>query len=328
MAQVLRRVPIASHPDLLVGTATGDDAAVWRVDAARAFVSTVDFFTPLVDDAYTWGAIGSANSVSDVYAMGGRPMLALNIAAWPRDQLPFELLGDVLAGASDLAERGGWVIGGGHTIDGPEPMFGQSVLGEVMIDQIMTNDRGRAGDVLVLTKALGTGTITTALKRCTADEVKHGWLRPAVEAAVASMTRLNATASTAAVRVGVRAATDITGFGLSGHLHKMALASGVEARLSIEAIPILPLTQEILAKGFVPGGTGRNLEFVTGSLVLETPRVDAHRLLADPQTSGGLLLCVRADRVDELCSELRDSGDHGAVIGELVVGTPGRVVVR
>ncbi len=321
-------MPLATHPDLLVGTATGDDAAVWRVDATRAFVSTVDFFTPLVDDAYTWGAIGAANSVSDVYAMGGTPMLALNIAAWPRDQLPLDLLGDVLAGAGDLAERGGWVIGGGHTIDGPEPMFGQSVLGEVQIEQIMTNDGGRVGDILVLTKAIGTGTITTALKRSSLEETKHGWLQPAVDAAVASMTRLNASASAAAVRAGVRAATDVTGFGLSGHLHKLALASGVEARITVDMIPILPLTAEILAKGFVPGGTGRNLEFVADSLSIETSRVDAHRLLADPQTSGGLLLCVAPDRLDDLCAELLERGDHAAVIGELASGTPGRVIAR
>ena len=321
-------MPLATHPDLLVGTATGDDAAVWRIDATRALVSTIDFFTPLVDDAYTWGAIGAANSVSDVYAMGGTPMLALNIAAWPRDQLPLDLLGDVLAGAGDLAERGGWVIGGGHTIDGPEPMFGQSVLGEVQIEQIMTNDRGRVGDILVLTKAIGTGTITTALKRSTPDDIKHGWLRPAVDAAVASMTRLNASASAAAVRAGVRAATDVTGFGLSGHLHKLALASGVEARIAVDMIPVLPLTAEILAKGFVPGGTGRNLEFVAESLSIETSRVDAHRLLADPQTSGGLLLCVAPDRLDDLRAELLERGDHAAVIGELASGTPGRVVAR
>ncbi len=321
-------MPLATHPDLLVGTATGDDAAVWRVDATRAFVSTVDFFTPLVDDAYTWGAIGAANSVSDVYAMGGIPMLALNIAAWPRDQLSLDLLGDVLAGAGDLAERGGWVIGGGHTIDGPEPMFGQSVLGEVQIEQIMTNDGGRVGDILVLTKAIGTGTITTALKRSSLEETKHGWLQPAVDAAVASMTRLNASASAAAVRAGVRAATDVTGFGLSGHLHKLALASGLEARITVDMIPVLPLTAEILAKGFVPGGTGRNLEFVADSLSIETSRVDAHRLLADPQTSGGLLLCVAPDRLDDLCAELLEMGDHAAVIGELASGTPGRVIAR
>jgi selenide, water dikinase len=321
-------MPIASHPDLLVGTATGDDAAVWRVDDKRAFVSTVDFFTPLVDDAFTWGAIGAANSVSDVYAMGGRPLMALNIAAWPRDHLPFELLADALAGASEAAARGGWVVAGGHTVDGPEPMFGQSVLGEVMIDQIMTNDRGREGDVLVLTKALGTGTITTALKRSTPQEIKEGWLKPAVDAAVASMMRLNDKSSAAAVRAGVRAATDVTGFGLSGHLHKLALASGVEARIAFDKIPILPLTHEILTKGFVPGGTGRNLEFVEGAMVLETSRVDAHRLIADPQTSGGLLLCVRPERLDALCAELLASGDLAAVIGSLVAGTPGRVVIR
>jgi selenide, water dikinase len=328
LAQVLRRMPTASHPDLLVGTATGDDAAVWRVDDKRAFVSTVDFFTPLVDDAFTWGAIAAANSVSDVYAMGGRPFMALNIAAWPRDRLPFDLLADVLAGASAAAARGGWIVGGGHTVDGPEPMFGQSVLGEVMIDQIMTNDAGREGDILVLTKALGTGTITTALKRSTADDVNSGWLKPAVDAAVASMMHLNSTASTAAIRAGVRAATDITGFGLSGHLHKLALASGLEARVSFDRLPILPLTHEILTKGFVPGGTGRNLDFVQGSMVIETSTVDAHRLMADPQTSGGLLLCVRPERVDALCMELLASGDVASVIGSLTAGTPGRVVVR
>jgi selenide, water dikinase len=321
-------MPIATHPDLLVGTATGDDAAVWRVDDTRAFVSTVDFFTPLVDDAFTWGAIGAANSVSDVYAMGGRPLMALNIAAWPRDHLSFDLLADVLAGASSAAALGGWVVAGGHTVDGPEPMFGQSVLGEVLIDQLMTNDRGRADDVLVLTKALGTGTITTALKRSSADDIQHGWLKPAVDAAVASMTRLNAAASTAAVRAGVRAATDVTGFGLVGHLHKLALASGLEARVNFDHVPILPMTTEILAKGFVPGGTGRNLEFVQGSMAIERSLVDAHRVLADPQTSGGLLLCVRPENVDTLCAELLGAGDLAAVIGSLVSGTPGNVVVR
>jgi selenide, water dikinase len=321
-------MPTASHPDLLVGTATGDDAAVWRVDDKRAFVSTVDFFTPLVDDAFTWGAIGAANSVSDVYAMGGRPLMALNIAAWPRDRLPFDLLADTLAGASAAAERGGWVVAGGHTVDGPEPMFGQSVLGEVMIDEIMTNDHGRAGDILVLTKALGTGTITTALKRSSTEDITAGWLKPAVDAAVESMTRLNASASAAAVRAGVRAATDVTGFGLSGHLHKLALASGVEARIAFNQIPILPQTHEILAKGFVPGGTGRNLEFVESAMVLETSTVDAHRLMADPQTSGGLLLCVRPDRLDALCVELMAAGDLASIIGSLVDGTPGRVVIH
>jgi selenide, water dikinase len=321
-------MPTASHPDLLVGTATGDDAAVWRVDDKRAFVSTVDFFTPLVDDAFAWGAIGAANSVSDVYAMGGRPLMALNIAAWPRDRLPFDLLADTLAGASAAAERGGWVVAGGHTVDGPEPMFGQSVLGEVMIDEIMTNDHGRAGDILVLTKALGTGTITTALKRSSTEDITAGWLKPAVDAAVESMTRLNASASAAAVRAGVRAATDVTGFGLSGHLHKLALASGVEARISFNQIPILPQTHEILTKGFVPGGTGRNLEFVESAMVLETSTVDAHRLMADPQTSGGLLLCVHPDRLDALCAELLAAGDLAAIVGSLVDGTPGRVVVR
>jgi selenide, water dikinase len=321
-------MPIATHPDLLVGSATGDDAAVWRVDATRAFVSTVDFFTPLVDDAFTWGAIGAANSVSDVYAMGGKPLMALNIAAWPRDRLPFDLLADALAGASSVAALGGWVVAGGHTVDGPEPMFGQSVLGEVLIDQIMTNDRGRVGDVLVLTKALGTGTITTALKRSSVDDIQRGWLKPAVDAAVASMSRLNSASSAAAVRAGVRAATDVTGFGLSGHLHKLALASGVEAQIDLLQVPTLPMTHEILAKGYVPGGTGRNLEFVEGSMVLERSAVDAHRVLADPQTSGGLLLCVRPERVDALCAELLAAGDLAAVIGSLVDGTPGRVVVR
>ena len=252
-------MPNPSHPNLLVGISTGDDAAVWRVDEHRALVATVDFFTPVVDDAFTWGAIAAANSVSDVYAMGGRPLFALNVAAWPRDQLDFDLLGDVLAGAASVAE-GRWMIAGGHTVDGPEPMFGQSVTGEVQIEQLMTNNAGQPGDVLVLTKPLGAGTITTAINRCSREDASNGWLFAAASAAISSMTRLNDVAAKAATAAGVRAATDVTGFGLAGHLHKLVLASGVEAHLEFDQIPLLPQTRELLGKGFVPGGTTRNLE--------------------------------------------------------------------
>lgn len=326
---MLRRLPTPTHPDLLVGVATGDDAAVWRVDEHRALVSTVDFFTPIVDDPFTWGAIAAANSVSDVYAMGARPLFALNIAAWPRDVLPFDLLADALAGAASVAAEGGWVIAGGHSVDGPEPMLGQAITGEVATDAILTNDSGRAGDLLVLTKALGTGVITTAVKRSAASEtVGDGYLVSALGAAVASMRRLNASASLVAARNGVRCMTDVTGFGLAGHLHKLVLASGLEAVVETTALPLLPDVDLLLESGFVPGGTSRNLEFLGTHLIVTSTRRNAEAILGDPQTSGGLLMCVPAQRLADIQAELIAGGDLGVVVGELRTGVAGRVSLR
>jgi selenide, water dikinase len=329
LAQVLRRLPAPSAPDLLVGTATGDDAAVWRVASDRALVATVDFFAPVVDDARTWGMIAAANSASDVYAMGGRPLFALNVAGWPRDLLPLDLLAEALAGASEVAARGGWVVAGGHTIDAPEPFLGQSVTGEVHPDQMMTNDAARPGDVLILTKPIGTGLITTAMKRMPASAIQPGGaLAAAYGAAVASMTTLNSAAGELGVRFRVRCATDITGFGLLGHLHKLALASAVSLVLHTDQMPLLPEAQRLRDEGFMPGGTGRNIEFVNAFVSWEANREAWEPLLADPQTSGGLVLCVAAEVRDAFLAAAVTAGVPAVVIGSVGTGEAGRITVR
>ena len=321
---MLRDVPLPSHPDLIVGLETGDDAAVWRRPDGRAIIATVDFFTPVVDDARTWGAIAAANAVSDVYAMGGKPLFALNIAAWPKDQLPLDLLGQVMAGAQDIAARGGFVVVGGHTIDGAEPLFGQVVIGDASPETILTNAGAQVGDALVLTKALGTGLVTTAIKR--ADD---GATVTGAAEAIASMLRLNDGAAAAAIAAGAHAATDVTGFGLLGHLHKLALASRVAVRVDFGAIPVLPGVGELAASGFAPGGTQRNLDFAEPHVVPESS-VDwpvARLLLADPQTSGGLLFsCPRSD-ADNAVAALLASGHAAAVIGVVIAGPPGHIAV-
>ena len=315
---MLRRLPTPNHPDLLVGTSSGDDAAVWRVSAERAIVATVDFFTPIVDDATTWGAIAAANSASDVYAMGGKPLFALNVAAWPRDELPLDLLGDVLAGAGAVAERGGWMVIGGHTIDGPEPMYGMSMVGEVHPDRILTNDSARPGDRLILTKPLGTGIIATAVKRMPASAVAPGGaIHHPYLAAVEVMTTLNDRASVVAVAAGLRCATDITGFGLLGHLHKMALGSDMGITIDVGSLPVIDGVRALLADGVVPGGTARNAEFVN-PFVRNRPLWEMQaNLLADPQTSGGLVLCVPPDRYDDVLAELGSTNVSAWTIGEV-----------
>lgn len=324
---MLRHAEPILHPDLLVGLETGDDAAVWRLSETRALIATVDFFTPIVDDPAVWGAISATNSVSDVYAMGGTPLFALNVVAWPRDRLPLDTLGDVLEGARKQAAAGGWLVVGGHTVDGPEPMFGQVVIGECHPDDLLTNAAAQAGDVLVLTKALGTGVIATAVKRLDpAATGASGRLAGAYPAAVASMTTLNAAAAAVARRHRVHGATDVTGFGLTGHLHKMVLAAGLAAEVDLAALPLLPDVRALIDEGFVPGGTGRNLGFVAEYLTGGT--ADDRNLAADPQTSGGLLLAVPADRLDAVVADLLAAGQLAAVIGRVVAGPAGRVTLR
>ncbi|HEY5873925.1 MAG TPA: selenide, water dikinase SelD [Ilumatobacteraceae bacterium] len=318
LAQVMRHVPAPLHPDLIVGVEHGDDALVWRRPDGRALVATCDFFAPIVDDARTWGRIAAANAASDVYAMGGTPLFALNLVSWPAE-LDLELLGEVLAGGAEMAAEGGWVVAGGHTVDAPEPHYGQAVIGEVDPDRIITNASGRAGDVLVLTKPIGTGLVSTALKRATAAEAAPGTeLATYLDAAVASMTHLNADGARIAVSVGARCGTDITGFGLLGHLHKLALASGVRAVIDHERVPVLPGARELLAAGMVPGGTVRNLDWVTPSLDHGGFGPDVLHLLADPQTSGGLAFACPPDRVSDAISMATETGLRAAVIGELV----------
>src|SRR5690349_335686 len=263
LAGIIAPFGVATHPDLVVGTEWGDDAAVWRRPDGRLSIATIDFFTPIVDDPRHWGAIAAANAASDVYAMGGTPLFALNVVAWPRDHLSLDLLGEVLQGAREIADAGGWLIVGGHSVDGAEPLFGQAVMGETSTDRLLTNAGGRPGHVLVLTKALGTGLVATAVKRSDPSALEPGGpLAPSYAAAIASMTTLNADAARVAVAASASAATDVTGFGLLGHLHKLALASGVEARVRVDAVPRLPGVEALLAAGQVPGGTGRNQAFV------------------------------------------------------------------
>jgi selenide, water dikinase len=315
LAQVLRPLQ-QSHPDLIVGLENGDDAAVWRRPNGRALIATVDFFTPIVDDARTWGMIGAANSASDVYAMGGTPLFALNIVAWPRDQLPMSLLGDVLDGASEMARRGGWIVAGGHSVDGPEPMFGQVVIGEANEADLLTNVGAQVGDRLWLTKKLGTGIIATALKRLPAAATHEGGrLVHAYRSAVDAMTTLNDVGSAAAHAAGAHSMTDVTGFGLVGHLHKMVLGSGVAASIDLAALPLHPDVLSLRDDGFVPGGTHRNLEFLTEHLIGGT---DAERwIAADPQTSGGLLVALPHGQVLK----------NAVVIGEVVAGPAGQIVL-
>ena len=324
---MLRHAEPILHPDLLVGLETGDDAAVWRLSGTRALIATVDFFTPIVDDPAVWGAISATNSASDVYAMGGTPLFALNVVAWPRDRLPLDTLGDVLEGARRQAAAGGWLVVGGHTVDGPEPMFGQVIIGEAHPDELLTNGAARAGDVLVLTKALGTGAIATAVKRLDRASVETGGrLDRAYPAAVTSMTTFNGPAAAAARRAGVRAATDVTGFGLTGHLHKMLLAAGVAASIDLDALPVLPDARELITEGVVPGGTARNLEFVADHLV--GGDAAERNLAADPQTSGGLLLAVPPDRLAGLLADLQGHRQVAAAIGSVAAGRAGRITLR
>ncbi len=310
------RLPIANSPDLLVGAATGDDAAVWRIDDTRALVATVDFITPVVDDARTWGRIAATNSVSDVYAMGGTPVFALNIAGWARDTLPLELLGDAMAGIGDVATAAGFVIVGGHTIDDPEPKLGLAVIGFVDPARMLTNAGLRAGQVLILTKPLGIGVITTAIKQGRADE-------GAVAAAVEVMTTLNDVASRVAIARGATGATDVTGFGLLGHGGRMARESGVDLSFSMRTVPVLDAARRLLADGVFPGGGERNLASVVDSLDVDSSvSPEDVRLLADPQTSGGLLFAVDESSVDQVLRELASA----AVVGRVGTATgTGRV---
>jgi selenide, water dikinase len=311
----------------VVGTDTADDAAVWRRPDGPALVATADFFTPIVDDARTWGRIAAANAASDVYAMGGRPLFALNLVAWPREQLPLDLLGDVLAGGAEAAADGGWLAVGGHTVDGTEPMYGQAVVGEVDEAVLLTNAGGRPGDALVLTKPLGTGIVATAVKRREPADVEPGGrLHTSYVAAVAEMTRLNAAAARAATTVGAHAATDVTGFGLLGHLAGLARASGLAAEVVAVDVPVLPGIGELLDAGYVPGGTHRNLAAVRPAL---TSHVDEHvlTLLADAQTSGGLLIACDEAAARDVVAELASTGHAAAVVGHLTDGEPGAIEV-
>ena len=309
---MLRRLPAISDPNLLVGISTGDDAAVYRMDDETAIISTVDFFPPIVDDPFIFGEIAAANALSDVYAMGGTPIIALNIVGFPVD-LPHDILGEILQGGASKAEEAGVLIVGGHTVDDAEPKYGMSVTGVVEPGKQVTNAGACPGDVLVLTKPIGTGIITTAGKqeRVSADTL---------DAAVAVMSELNRAASEAMMSVGAHACVDITGFGLLGHLRLIAQGSAVSARVSVGAIPVIEGVTELLDEGIAPGGTHRNLESLDGVVDWHADITEQTRiLLADAQTSGGLLIAVAPEKLDALLDALADAGvQTRAVIGEVM----------
>jgi len=319
-------LPNPSHPDLLVGSENSDDAAVWRRPDGNALVATADFFTPIVDDAKIWGQISATNAASDVYAMGAEPLFSLNLVAWPKDELSLEILSEVLIGGQAAADEGNWVVAGGHTVDGPEPMYGMSMVGEVNADALLTNGGGSSGQALVLTKPIGTGLLATALKRSEPEAISSGGaLHEIYLAGIQEMTRLNSSAAKTALRVNASAATDITGFGLLGHLHEMALASGVSASVDIEAVPLLPGVVDLVENGFVAGGTERNLDFLQPLLVggSTTERL----ILCDAQTSGGLLFSCDSVAALDAVNELNETGHFAAVVGHLEPENPGHITL-
>jgi selenide, water dikinase len=270
-------------PELLRGLDGGDDAAAVRLEGETAILATADFFTPVVDDAYDWGRVAAANALSDIYAMGGRPLVAINLLAWPREVLPFALAREVLRGGLDVAREAGCHVAGGHSIDDREPKYGMAVTGVADARRLLRNDAACAGDAISLTKPLGVGVLNN----------RHKATGESFPDAVATMTALNREASRAALDAGVSAATDVTGFGLLGHLHKMAVASGVTAVIDVDAVPFLAGARESAYDGFVPGGSRRNLEWVRPHLAAGTYDGVEQLLLADAQTSGGLLLAGR-----------------------------------
>ena len=317
----MRRLTPPDSPNLLVGAASGDDAAVYRLSDERALVVTADFITPVVDDARDWGRVAAANAVSDIYAMGGTPLLGLNLVCWNTEELSNDLLGDVLLGGQDIAHECGFVVAGGHTVDDPEPKFGMAVVGDVHPAKMLTNAGLRAGQSLVLTKPLGIGIITTAQKRDVVDAAT-------MQAAITSMTTTNAAGAAAAVAAGASGATDVTGFGLLGHAGRMAQESGVGLEIVVDDVPVIEGAAELAADGVVPGGTGRNLAWIEEWLDIDVGVDDLDvTILADAQTSGGLVFGVDPDQANDVVAGLVADGHTAAVIGRAVDGA-GRIALR
>ena len=322
LTQVLRHVLPVEDPNVLVGHTTGDDAAVYRMTDDRALVVTADFFTPIVDDPYDFGRIAATNALSDIYAMGATPLFVLNLVGFPRDLLGDGILDEILRGGSDVTRSIGVPTLGGHSIDDAEPKYGLVAVGEVHPGRMVTNAGAKPGDVLVLTKPLGSGVIATAIKQGEApDDV--------ITTAVEVMVTLNAGAAEAMRNAGVISGTDVTGFGLLGHLHNLLRASGVAANLRSRDVPLISGARELVEAGHVPGGTKRNLEDLVESVSFADSVDDFSRtLLGDAQTSGGLLMCVSPDAVDALLLDLEGRSPVAAVIGEVVEGTAGRISVE
>ncbi|UCB51606.1 MAG: selenide, water dikinase SelD [Candidatus Zixiibacteriota bacterium] len=323
LEEVLKSLPPVADPDVIVGTTTADDAAVYKLKDGTAIVQTVDFFTPVVDDPYDFGAIAAANSLSDIYAMGGRPIFALSVVGFPEKRLPMEVLQQILKGAHDKAKEAGIGVLGGHTVEDNEPKFGLVVTGIIDPDRVLTNDRAQPGDAIILTKPIGLGIISTAVKRGMAsDEL--------AKKAVKIMSALNRDAAEAILKVGAHACTDVTGFGLLGHLKEMTRASKVDAVIYASKVPVIKEARDLAAAGAVPGGTLSNLDFVSGTVEWDESIPETTKLiLCDAQTSGGLIIVVPAPRKDEMRKALDQNGIVGvAHIGDFTQAGDGKIVVK
>ena len=319
----MRRLPPPTDPDLLCGFAHGADAAVYRLNDELALVKTVDYITPIVDDPFAFGAIAAANALSDIYAVGARPVLALNLVGFPVKTLPLGMLDEILAGGAAKLAEAGVALGGGHSIEDFEPKYGLSVTGIVHPGRLVTNAGARPGDVLVLTKPLGLGIITTGIDR---GLVTDG----AIARATAVMSQLNRAASEVMLAVGVHACTDVSGFGLLGHLREMVEASGVGATVSLDRVPVLAEAWELVEKDAIPDGSRNNHRYLAEFVAWDhdiTPA--AQMLLCDAQTSGGLLIAVAPERIERLLAALEQAGvESAAAIGHITPAPQGHIRVR
>ncbi len=323
LRQVIKFLPPITDPNVLVGINTSDDAGVYRITDDIAAVLTLDFFTPIVDDPYDFGRIAVTNAVSDVYAMGGTPVIGLNVVAFPARDLPLSILEDILRGGADQAAAAGVSVVGGHSIDDPEPKFGFVAMGLVHPDKVITNATARVGDVLFLTKPIGTGVISTAVKRGAATTEQ-------VAESITWMTTLNKSASEVMQKVGINSCTDVTGFSLLGHLREMTCASGVGARVRMDDIPTMGGVRDLLARDMAPGGAYRNLEFLEkcNAIVWPPDATEADKLLlCDPQTSGGLLISVSPDKAEELQRKMVEAGVPALEIGEIVEDSEKQITI-
>jgi selenide,water dikinase len=323
LTQVLHQVPMLKNRNVLVGAATGDDAGVYRIDRERALVQTTDFFTPIVDDPYSYGQIAATNALSDVYAMGGRPLTALNLAGMPADTISLDVVNQILRGGAEKIKQAKCVLIGGHTIKAPEPIFGFAVTGVVSPQRMMTNANARPGDTLVLTKPIGTGVITTAIKR--------GLATPEVESkAIATMSRLNEIGAELAERGLVKGAVDVTGFGLLSHLGAMCASSGVSAEIEASSVPVIGQEVfDLIAQGCIPGGSRDNLAYANEFTEWDGTSNVQKSLLTDAQTSGGLLLCVPQKNLSAVLKLLKARRAlSAATIGRIVRGAKPRIRVR
>ncbi|MED4958131.1 selenide, water dikinase SelD [Paenibacillus macerans] len=323
LMQVIRNLPPAEpNPDLLVGLDTSDDAGVYRLSDDLALVQTVDFFTPIVDDPYSFGQVAAANAISDIYAMGGKPLTVLNIVAFPISTLDKSILADILRGAADKVREAGATLVGGHSIDDKEPKFGLAVTGLVHPDKVRTNAGAKPGDKLILTKPIGVGIMTTSIKK---DQLSQ----EETERVTSVMTTLNKTAAEVMEPYEVHACTDVTGFGLMGHALEMAKGSGAGITIRKSAVPVLPRVRELAEQGFVPGGTKNNYAHVEADISFPEAMDQTDRyILCDAVTSGGLLISVSAAQAGKLLAALVDAGVEASLIGEVTDGPAGRIVVE